>query len=127
MCKTAYVLILNGRMPHYSSGNPIVKNISTIDYLYAVHCFFSISIILLYMMVIHHFVTASVLKLVHATGPIVANHIPCHMEPSVKRTVVRLESNKKNVTALRIMRELALLCIIVYLILQMQPRKVLIR
>ena len=32
LCKTANVLIVNGRMPHYSSGNPTFKNISTIDY-----------------------------------------------------------------------------------------------
>ena len=30
-CKTANVLIVNGRMPHYSSGDPTFKNISTID------------------------------------------------------------------------------------------------
>ena len=44
LCKTANVLILNGRMPHYSSGNPTF-----------VHYFFTISIILLYMMITHHF------------------------------------------------------------------------
>ena len=54
------------------------------------------------------------------------NDIPCHMTPSVKRTVIRWESNKKNETALRIMRESALLWIIVDLLLQMQPSKVLI-
>ena len=32
LCKTANVLIVNGRMPHYSSANRTFKNIGTIDY-----------------------------------------------------------------------------------------------
>ena len=38
----------------------------------------------------------SVRETVLATGPIVTTDIPCHMKPSVKRTVVRWESNKKH-------------------------------
>ena len=29
LCKTANVLIINGRMPHYSNGNPTFKYISS--------------------------------------------------------------------------------------------------
>ena len=66
--------------------------------LYDVHCFFSISIIVLYMMVGPTSFSDghSVLEMVLVTGPIVTKDIPCHMKPSVKRTVVRWESNKKN-------------------------------
>ena len=52
LCKTANVLIVNGRMPHYSSGNPTFKNISTIDYFFMLPNAFSK---ILYMMVTHHF------------------------------------------------------------------------
>ena len=41
LCKTANVLIVNGRMPHYSSGNPTFKNISTIDYFFMLPTAFS--------------------------------------------------------------------------------------
>ena len=42
LCKTANVLIVNGRMPHYSSGNPTFKNISTIDYFFMLPTAFSV-------------------------------------------------------------------------------------
>ena len=97
LCKTANVLILNGRMPHYSSGNPTFKNISTIDYLLCCPLLFQH---------INTFIVNdgnpsfsdghSMLEMVLATGPIVTKDIPCHMKPSVKITVVRWESNKKN-------------------------------
>ena len=96
LCKTANVLIVNGRMPHYSSGNPTFKNISTIDYLLCCPLLFQH---------INNFILHggnpsfsdghSVLEMVLATGLIVTKDT-CHMKPSVKRTVVRWESNKKN-------------------------------
>ena len=97
LCKTANVLIVNGRMPHYSCGNPTFKNISTIDYFLCCPLLFQY---------INNFIVHdgnpsfsdghSVLEMVLATGLIVTKDIPCHMKPSVKRTVVRWESNKKN-------------------------------
>ena len=96
LCKTANVLIVNRRMPHYSSGNPTFKNISTIDYFLCCPLLFQY---------INNFIVhdgnpsfsdgRSVLEMVLATGLIVTKDIPCHMKPSVKRTVVRWESNKK--------------------------------
>ena len=44
LCKTADVLIVNGRMHHYSSGKHTFTNISTINYLLCCPLIFSISI-----------------------------------------------------------------------------------
>ena len=55
LCKTANDLTANGRMPHYSIGNHIFKNIRTIDYFLCCPLRFSIAIMLLYLMVTHNF------------------------------------------------------------------------
>ena len=113
-------------MPHYSSGNPTFKNISTIDYFLCCPLLFQY---------INNFIVHdgnpsfsdghSVLEMVLATGLIVTKDIPCHMKPSVKRTVVRWESAIRN--SPDDYERVALLWTLVYLILEMQPKKVLIR
>ena len=66
LCKTANVLILNGRMPHYSSGNPTFKNISTIDYFLCCPLLFQH---------INNFIQDSRLKIfIHS------NHLPWYIE-----------------------------------------------
>ena len=96
LCKTANVLIVNGRMTNDSSGNPTFKNISTIDYFLC----YPLLVIYINNVIVYdgnplfsdgHSVVESVLN----TKVIATLHAQCHYYPAVERTVVRWQHNKK--------------------------------